>query len=102
MRNRYCTGFRHRADLTARRDVAGAAATPDRPGCPQRGGELCGTGRDGWPPLPGGSAAPQPPAGQPAVAPLHGLLQADMMVVASASLPSGTRARIRELPGVTA
>jgi len=28
------------------------AATPDRPGCPQRGGELCGTGRDGWPPWP--------------------------------------------------
>jgi peptidoglycan DL-endopeptidase CwlO len=48
------------------------------------------------------AAATQPAAGQPSVAPLHGLLQADMMVVASASLPSGTLARIRKLPGVTA
>ena len=48
------------------------------------------------------AAATQPAAGQPAVAPLHGLLQADMMVVASTSLPSGTLARIRKLPGVTA
>ncbi len=37
----------------------------------------------------------------PRVAPLHGLLEADMMVVASTSLPSGTLAKIRKLPGVT-
>src|ERR1700744_2123551 len=48
------------------------------------------------------AAATQPAAGQPSVAPLHGLLQADMMVVASTSLPSGTLPRIRKLPGVTA
>jgi len=48
------------------------------------------------------SAAIGPAAGAPAVAPLHGLLQADMMVVASTSLPSGTLARIRKLAGVTA
>jgi cell wall-associated NlpC family hydrolase len=46
------------------------------------------------------SAATRAPA--PTVAPLHGLLQADMMVVASTSLPSGTLARIRKLSGVTA
>jgi peptidoglycan DL-endopeptidase CwlO len=35
------------------------------------------------------------------VAPLHGLQQADMIVVASSSLPAGTLAAIRRLPGVT-
>ncbi len=35
------------------------------------------------------------------VAPLHGLLQAAMIVVAPSSLPSGTLAAIRQLPGVT-
>jgi len=35
------------------------------------------------------------------VAPLHGLLQAAMIVVAPSSLPSGTLAAIRRLPGVT-
>ena len=35
------------------------------------------------------------------VAPLHGLLQADMIVVAPSSLPSGTLAAIQQLPGVT-
>ena len=40
-------------------------------------------------------------ASTPAVAPLHGLLQADMIVVASTSLPSGTLASIRKLSGVT-
>jgi cell wall-associated NlpC family hydrolase len=39
---------------------------------------------------------------EPVVAPLHGLRQADLIVVASASLPSGTLARIRKLAGVTA
>ena len=36
------------------------------------------------------------------VAPLHGLLQADMIVVAPSTLPAGTLAAIRRLPGVTA
>ena len=36
------------------------------------------------------------------VAPLHGLLQAAMIVVAPSSLPSGTLAAIRRLSGVTA
>ena len=35
------------------------------------------------------------------VAPLHGLLQADMIVVGSASLPAGTLTAIGKLPGVT-
>jgi cell wall-associated NlpC family hydrolase len=39
---------------------------------------------------------------EPVVAPLHGLRQADLIVVASTSLPSGTLARIRKLAGVTA
>jgi peptidoglycan DL-endopeptidase CwlO len=38
----------------------------------------------------------------PAVAPLHGLRQAAMIVVAPASLPAGTLAAIQRLPGVTA
>ncbi len=38
----------------------------------------------------------------PAVAPLHGLLQADMIVVAPSSLPAGTLTAIQRLPGVTA
>ena len=46
-------------------------------------------------------AAAQRGAGAPTVAPLHGLLQADLMVVASASLPAGVLAKIRKLPGVT-
>jgi peptidoglycan DL-endopeptidase CwlO len=36
-----------------------------------------------------------------AVAPLHGLLQAAMIVVAPSSLPAGTLPAIRRLPGVT-
>jgi peptidoglycan DL-endopeptidase CwlO len=36
-----------------------------------------------------------------AVGPLHGLLQATMIVVAPSSLPSGTLAAIQRLPGVT-
>ena len=39
---------------------------------------------------------------KPVVAPLHGLRQADLIVVASTSLPSGALARIRKLSGVTA
>ena len=46
-------------------------------------------------------AAAQRGARAPQVAPLHGLLEADLMVVASTSLPSGTLAKIRKLPGVT-
>ena len=46
-------------------------------------------------------AATRPSAKTPTVAPLHGLLEADLMVVASTSLPSGTLAKIRKLPGVT-
>jgi cell wall-associated NlpC family hydrolase len=38
----------------------------------------------------------------PAVAPLHGLLQADMIVVAPSSLPAGALTAIQRLPGVTA
>jgi peptidoglycan DL-endopeptidase CwlO len=41
-------------------------------------------------------------AAKPVVAPLHGLRQADLIVVASASLPSATLARVRKLSGVTA
>jgi cell wall-associated NlpC family hydrolase len=41
-------------------------------------------------------------AAKPVVAPLHGLRQADLIVVASTSLPSGVLARIRKLSGVTA
>ena len=40
-----------------------------------------------------------PRGGAAAVAPLHGLLQADMIVVAPSSLPSGTLAAVRRLPG---
>ncbi len=38
----------------------------------------------------------------PAVAPLHGLLQADIIVVASSSLPGSILNAIQRLPGVTA
>jgi len=38
----------------------------------------------------------------PAIAPLHGLLQADIIVVAPSSLPAGTLTAIQRLPGVTA
>ena len=41
-------------------------------------------------------------AAKPVVAPLHGLRQADLIVVASTSLPSGVLTRIRKLSGVTA
>jgi len=41
-------------------------------------------------------------AGTPAVAPLRRLLHADLLVVAPSSLPRGTAARIRQLPGVVA
>jgi peptidoglycan DL-endopeptidase CwlO len=41
-------------------------------------------------------------AAKPVVAPLHGLRQADLIVVASTSLPSGVLAHIRKLSGVTA
>ncbi len=45
----------------------------------------------------------QPPGRSTAtVAPLHGLLQADMIVVASSSLPASTLSAIQRLPGVTA
>ena len=47
-------------------------------------------------------AFPGSTAAKPVVAPLHGLRQADLIVVASTSLPSGTLARIRKLSGVTA
>jgi cell wall-associated NlpC family hydrolase len=46
-------------------------------------------------------AATQRNASAPKVAPLHGLLEADLMVVASTSLPAGVLATIRKLPGVT-
>jgi cell wall-associated NlpC family hydrolase len=46
--------------------------------------------------------APARNDGAPAVAPLHGLRQAAMIVVAPASLPAGTLAAIQRLPGVTA
>jgi peptidoglycan DL-endopeptidase CwlO len=53
-------------------------------------------------PLAAQSLAAQPnQANAPKVAPLHGLLEADLMVVASTSLPSGVLAKIRKLPGVT-
>ncbi len=46
-------------------------------------------------------AATQRNANAPKVAPLHGLLEADLMVVASTSLPASVLAKIRKLPGVT-
>ena len=46
-------------------------------------------------------AATRSSASAPKVAPLHGLLEADLMIVASTSLPAGTLAKIRKLPGVT-
>ncbi len=39
-------------------------------------------------------------AARPSVAPLHGLLQADMIVVSASTLPSGTLASIRRLGGI--
>ena len=47
-------------------------------------------------------AFPGSTAAKPVVAPLHGLRQADLIVVASTSLPSGVLARVRKLSGVTA
>jgi cell wall-associated NlpC family hydrolase len=46
-------------------------------------------------------AATQRNASAPRVASLHGLLEADLMVVASTSLPAGVLAKVRKLPGVT-
>ena len=46
--------------------------------------------------------APAPGRSTATVAPLHGLLQADMIVVASSSLPASTLSAIQRLPGVTA
>ena len=46
--------------------------------------------------------AQAPGRGAGTVAPLHGLLQADMIVVASSSLPASTLSAIQRLPGVTA
>jgi peptidoglycan DL-endopeptidase CwlO len=40
-------------------------------------------------------------AALPSVAPLHGLLQADMIVVSSSTLPAGTLGAIRRVTGVT-
>jgi peptidoglycan DL-endopeptidase CwlO len=45
--------------------------------------------------------APVPAPSTGTVAPLHGLLQADMIVVASSSLPPSTLSAIQRLPGVT-
>ena len=61
-------------------------------------------------PLPGTSrltsfslpVAQAPGRSSATVAPLHGLLQADMIVVASSSLPASTLSAIQRLPGVTA
>ena len=50
----------------------------------------------------GTAATPSSTAAKPVVAPLHGLRQADLIVVASTSLPSATLARVRKLSGVTA
>ena len=47
-------------------------------------------------------AQPVRTGSEPAVAPLRGLRQAAMIVVAPASLPPGTLAAIQRLPGVTA
>src|ERR1700761_2465975 len=88
MRNRYGSGIRHRSDQTARRDVAGAAATLDRPGCRRRrGGPVrdrarwlaavaVGIGLIGAGATSGVASAATRTTG-PTVAPLHGLLQAD-------------------------
>ena len=45
--------------------------------------------------------APLAPSRRVTVAPLHGLQQADMIVIASSSLSAGTLAAIQRLPGVT-
>ncbi len=50
----------------------------------------------------GRAATESSTAAKPVVAPLHGLRQADLIVVASTSLPSGVLARVRKLSGVTA
>ncbi|HEY2280081.1 MAG TPA: C40 family peptidase [Streptosporangiaceae bacterium] len=48
------------------------------------------------------TATPSSTGAKPVVAPLHGLRQADLIVVASTSLPAATLAHIRKLSGVTA
>ncbi len=68
------------------------------------------TGARSLAPLPGTSrltsfslpVAQAPGRSTATVAPLHGLLQADMIVVASSSLPASTLSAIQRLPGVTA
>ena len=68
------------------------------------------TGARSLAPLPGASrltsfslpVAQVPGRSTATVAPLHGLLQADMIVVASSSLPASTLSAIQRLPGVTA
>ena len=68
------------------------------------------TGARSLVPLPGTSrltsfslpVAQAPGRSSATVAPLHGLLQADMIVVASSSLPASTLSAIQRLPGVTA
>ena len=68
------------------------------------------TGARSLVPLPGTSrltsfslpVAQAPGRSTATVAPLHGLLQADMIVVASSSLPASTLSAIQRLPGVTA
>src|ERR1700749_508720 len=49
--------------------------------------------------LGGPASAATTPAAKPTVAPLHGLLQADMMVVASTSFPSRPLGRIPQPSG---
>jgi cell wall-associated NlpC family hydrolase len=78
----------------------GAAGAAAQVGITQTGLQLRGRSRSGSKDvsvagLNGSSAAP-------AVAPLQRLLQADLLVVAPASLPAGTAAKIRRLPGVLA
>jgi peptidoglycan DL-endopeptidase CwlO len=78
----------------------GAPGAAAQVGITQTGLQLRGRSRSGSKDvsvagLNGSSAAP-------AVAPLKRLLQADLLVVAPASLPAGTAAKIRRLPGVLA
>ena len=83
-----------------------SASTAGRPSAAQDGA----AGARPVVPLPGTSrlksfslpVAELPRGGAVTVAPLHGLLQADMIVVAPSSLPSGTLSAIQRLPGVTA
>ena len=85
-------------------------ATSAHPAIQRAAAARAATGARSLAPLPGTSrltsfslpVAAAPTRGTATVAALHGLLQADMIVVASSSLPASTLSAIQRLPGVTA